>query len=120
MRSGTLYCNGTLYRKNMARFWPIWAAYAVMWVFILPLPFFTIAGQNREAAIIVKRLADHAMTPLYCLESGVLISAGFGLAAAMAVFPPVRQRTRTRAVSFCCLFIKYLRYQKYALSVIKS
>lgn len=86
MRSGTLYCNGTLYRKNMARFWPIWAAYAVMWVFILPLLFFTIAGQNREAAIIAKRLADHAMTPLYCLESGVLISAGFGLVAAMAVF----------------------------------
>jgi len=37
MRSVTSYFNPTLYKKNLARFWPLWTAWTVLWAFILPL-----------------------------------------------------------------------------------
>ena len=37
MRSVTLYFNNTLYRKTMARFWPLWGLWGVFWMFLLPL-----------------------------------------------------------------------------------
>ena len=37
MRSGTSCFNGTLYRKTMARFWPLWALYGLFWMFAIPL-----------------------------------------------------------------------------------
>ena len=37
MRSATSYFNGTLYRKTLARFWPLWAGYGVVWLFCIPL-----------------------------------------------------------------------------------
>ena len=36
MRSVTSCFNSTLYRKNLSRFWPIWALYSVIWLFALP------------------------------------------------------------------------------------
>ena len=33
MRSVTSCFNSTLYRKNLSRFWPIWALYSVIWLF---------------------------------------------------------------------------------------
>ena len=36
MGSGTSYFNMTLFRKNLARFWPIWGLYALIWVVLLP------------------------------------------------------------------------------------
>ena len=32
MRSATSYFNGTLYRKTLARFWPLWGAYFAVWL----------------------------------------------------------------------------------------
>ena len=37
MRSVTLYFNWTVYKKTVARFWPLWAAYFVIWLIFLPL-----------------------------------------------------------------------------------
>ena len=37
MRSVTSFFNPTLYRKNLARFWPLWTAWTVLWVFLIPL-----------------------------------------------------------------------------------
>ena len=37
MRSGISCFNGTLYRKTMARFWPLWALYGLFWMFAIPL-----------------------------------------------------------------------------------
>ena len=37
MRSATSYFNGALYRKTLARFWPLWAGYGVIWLFFIPL-----------------------------------------------------------------------------------
>ena len=36
MGSGTSYFNTTLFCKNLARFWPIWGLYALIWVVLLP------------------------------------------------------------------------------------
>ena len=48
MRSVTSCFNSTLYRKNLSRFWPIWALYSVIWLFALPLNLLTTIqrGQN--------------------------------------------------------------------------
>ena len=37
MRSATSCFNPTLYRKTMLRFWPLWALYALLWLFPDPL-----------------------------------------------------------------------------------
>ena len=37
MRFATSYFNPTLYKKNLSRFWPIWVAWLVLWLFIMPL-----------------------------------------------------------------------------------
>ena len=42
MRSATSYFNGTLYRKTLARFWPLWGLWGLWglgWLFLLPLNF---------------------------------------------------------------------------------
>ena len=37
MRFATSYFNPTLYKKNLSRFWPLWVAWFVLWLFIMPL-----------------------------------------------------------------------------------
>ena len=37
MRSATSCFNLTLYQKNLSRFWPIWALYGLIWLFLLPI-----------------------------------------------------------------------------------
>ena len=37
MRSVILFFNWTVYKKTVARFWPLWAAYFVIWLIFLPL-----------------------------------------------------------------------------------
>ncbi len=37
MRSGISFFDKTLFKKTVARWWPIWAAYLVLWIFILPV-----------------------------------------------------------------------------------
>lgn len=36
MRSGTLFFDGTIYRKTLTRFWPLWTVNLVIWLFALP------------------------------------------------------------------------------------
>ena len=37
MRSATSCFNPTVFRKTFLRFWPLWAANLVFWLFVLPL-----------------------------------------------------------------------------------
>ena len=37
MRSVTSFFNATLYKKNLVRFWPLWTAWTVLWLFVMPL-----------------------------------------------------------------------------------
>ena len=37
MRSGTSLFNGTIFKKTVLRYWPVWAAYSIIWLLVLPL-----------------------------------------------------------------------------------
>ena len=37
MRSGISFFDKTLFKKTVTRWWPIWASYLVLWIFILPV-----------------------------------------------------------------------------------
>lgn len=89
MRSVTSCFNSTLYRKNLSRFWPIWALYSVIWLFVLPLNLLTTIQRGRNWAL--EDLADSLdyfsqATVGYSLNLGTVLAVLFGLLAAMAVF----------------------------------
>jgi len=85
----TSYFNSTLWRKTMHRFWPLWAAYGVFWLFLQPLslltnyfgslPYITLSAAQQDLLRSALRIPD-------MLQGGVWFSAGFGLLSAMAVF----------------------------------
>ena len=82
MRSGTSYFNMTLFRKNLARFWPIWGLYALIWVVLLP------------AGVLLRRdVWDKGNAwefPLVLLDGSrnmaLVLAFLFGILCAMAVF----------------------------------
>ncbi len=89
MASATSCFNSTLYKKTMARFWPLWAGYALIWAFALPLnlcsQYMDWSRWGGESPAI--RAANWALsTPIEVLQPGVWLSALFGVLSAMAVF----------------------------------
>ena len=89
MRSKTWFFNSTLFRKNLTRFWPIWALYGAIWTLLLPANVFITHMEGLRSGIVqldqLRRIADrHVLT--YTAEVGVLLAFAFGLLAAMAVF----------------------------------
>ena len=87
MRSGTSFFNSTLYRKNMARFWPIWAVYTLIWAFLMPLQFLTLPAQYTGASSdLAGRLMRQANQIPQLLSGGNFIAFGAGVVCAMAVF----------------------------------
>lgn len=88
MRFGISCFNSPLFRKNAARFWPIWGGYLLLWAFWLPLQFLSLPGQyaSRDEQALAQAMTNLAESVLRTLQSGVWLSCLFGLAAAMAVF----------------------------------
>ena len=88
-RTGRFY--PALWKKNMARFWPLWAVFGVFWLFVVPL---TLLTQDPESTILYVdsfALPGPAyfaqITILDLLSSaGVFSTLIFGTLAAMAVF----------------------------------
>ena len=82
MRSGTSYFNFTLFRKNLARFWPIWGLYGLLWLMLLPVNIL-VNGEYMSRA-------DTRILPLGFLTGSLSAAATFaflfGILAAMAVF----------------------------------
>ena len=76
MRSGTSYFDWTLFKKNFTRFWPIWASYLVIWLFILPIN--ALASLSGTAKGLYYAIADSASAHMW-------FSLVYGLFAAMAV-----------------------------------
>ena len=85
MRSVTSYFNPTLFRKNLARFWPIWGLYGLIWLSLLPIG---ILLESAEGWTLVRA---HEL-PLQYLEENAWFSPAtftaliFSILAAMAVF----------------------------------
>lgn len=90
MRSGTSFFNSTLYRKTMLRFWPLWAAYGLMWLFLLPFNllnnYFSMRGASVSSVELANRLVEQARDIPDTLQFGVFVACGYGVLCAMAVF----------------------------------
>ena len=88
MRSATSYFNGTLYRKTMARFWPLWGMWGVFWLFLLPLHLLTWYFQvsSWRSADPQKELFQEALNLPNFLPAGILLAVGCAVLCAMAVF----------------------------------
>ena len=90
MRSATSYCNGTLYRKTLARFWPLWGLYSLIWLFVLPLNLLTTYFNSYHNMVPnasrYLSLRSIAWDIPYVLEWGMMTAAFFAILSAMAVF----------------------------------
>lgn len=90
MASGTSYFNGTLYRKSLARFWPLWGLWGLIWMFLVPLRmlnrYFEILRWNTSISQAQHSLYENAQGLGELLTMGVWLTCVFGVLAAMAVF----------------------------------
>ena len=117
-----------LWKKNMARFWPLWAVFWVFWLFLAPL---TLLTQDAEATLhytdsfALSGPAYFAQITLLDLLStaGVFSALIFGSLSAMAVFSylyssrsvdffhalPVKKqhRTRRKAVALVSVWLHH-------------
>ena len=91
MRSVTSCFNSTVYWKTMTRFWPLWALYALIWAFLIPLNLLNAYfngsswgyGPSADMNLWIFR---QAMEIPGLLRFGVFFALGFGVLCAMAVF----------------------------------
>lgn len=82
MQSKKLCFNKTLIRHNLGQYWPVWAAYAVIWFFLLPLP---LLNNLRSPWSDPYYMTTRGILDL-ALYGGTIMSAIFGGLAAMAGF----------------------------------
>lgn len=73
--------SGTLFRKNLTRFWPLWGVYFVMWLylplnFLLDIEHYGGRGRAQVAQVMYTSLCDY----------GTFMAFTFGILVAMAVF----------------------------------
>ena len=73
----------TLYRKNMSRFWPLWAGYGVIWFFILPVSLL-LRYSHTESVPTVRSVSQYILGTIP--QIGIALAVTFGLLAAMAVW----------------------------------
>lgn len=88
MRSATSYFNGTLYRKTLARFWPLWGLWGVGWLFLCPLRLLNSYFADYAWRVTSARdslLWDARNLP-DLLGSGVVLALFFAILCAMAVY----------------------------------
>ena len=88
MRSATSYFNGALYRKTLARFWPLWGLWAVGWLFLVPLRLLNayLSDYHFRAYSAQQSLLWDAQDLPDILTSGVFLALFFAILCAMAVF----------------------------------
>lgn len=91
MRSKTLSCkglNGALIRNDFSRFWPLWAVYAVLWLFLVPLQqFLLLFGRHTQYWNEVEAISA-SQEQLLSMSggTGVGIAVVFGCLFAMALY----------------------------------
>ncbi len=80
MPSVTSFFSGALYRKNLSRFWPLWALYGLIWLYLMPLNLLNALLDGRSLRSMVESL------PTLLVSLGMGTALIFGVFAAMAVF----------------------------------
>ena len=88
MRSVTSFFNPTLFRKNLARFWPLWTVWTVLWAFVMPL---SLLNQLRYRSMTdmedVYRIYRDCLNMNGDLsEMMIVLGAGYCVFTVMAVF----------------------------------
>lgn len=90
MAFGTSCFNGTLYRKSLARFWPLWGLWGLIWMFMGPLrmlnDYFEALRWNGSMSEAQSNIYTDARRLGELLTPGVWLACIFGVLAAMAVF----------------------------------
>lgn len=91
MKSKQSLFDGTVFKKTVCRFWPLWAAYFVLWLIILPLQGLMDIQLGRiyaESGIrnygYVNNFANRTVPN--SVEGVLTLAVVFGVLAAMAVF----------------------------------
>ena len=83
MQSVTSYFNRELLRGALQRTWPLWAAYTLIWLFLLPVTIF-IRLSDRHIVYSRPTLSYELLST--GLPSGAMMAAVFGIFFAMAMF----------------------------------
>lgn len=83
MQSVTSYFNRELLRGALQRTWPLWAAYTLIWLLLLPVTLF-IRLSDRHIVYSRPTLSYELLST--GLPSGVMMAAVFGIFFAMAMF----------------------------------
>ena len=87
MKSGTSYFNLTLFKKNLTRYWPVWALYTLIWTYALPIDCLLVQQQDWRGATTTQRVAAFADRIPDLLEGfGLFMAFAFGILAAMSMF----------------------------------
>lgn len=77
----------TLWKKNMTRFWPIWAVYLACWVFTMPLLLLTdLRGDSIGSVSQPGQYFASQVVREWCTWPALLAGTVFGILSAMAVF----------------------------------
>ncbi len=81
MRSVTSCFNVTLYKKNLARFWPLWALYTLAWLLVLPV---SLLGELTQRSAWDIGFDAASWVSDWAIQSPVTrMASGFGLAMAV-------------------------------------
>ncbi|MEG1987870.1 MAG: hypothetical protein RR035_01680, partial [Oscillibacter sp.] len=77
--------NGTLFRKNLTRFWPLWAVYGVIWTVMLPLLQFTSSRSRYWGAnFSLENFREYTLR--MATDPAVTMALIFGVLFAVAMF----------------------------------
>lgn len=83
MQSKKSWFNGTLFRSNLTRFWPIWACYTFGWCMVLPL----VLILQKSGGVGLENLRQFAGEQIiYSIQSFPFVVPFVAILAAMAVF----------------------------------
>lgn len=89
MMSGKFCCKPCwpVIRKDLTRFWPVWASYLALWTLLLPVRLIHMLRFPGDLAAMVRQ-AESARRMVLSLgqTTGLLLSCAYGLVCAMAVW----------------------------------
>lgn len=89
MMSGKFCCKPCwpVIRKDLTRFWPVWASYLALWTLLLPVRLIHMLRFPGDLAAMVRQ-AESARRMVLSLgqTTGLLLSCAYGLICAMAVW----------------------------------
>ena len=80
MVSKTSFFNSTVFKKSMARFWPVWGGYLGIWLLVLPMRLISYRNYGYSAASVRHLILGNG------IATGVVMALIFGGLAAMAVW----------------------------------